>query len=86
MDCPYNRDRVKPDRIRILKRKLEQREAEITDLKEHRQEETEEELFARLEKKYTGETIAEVNSRDNVTEGSVPLWQQRREVMPLWQK
>ena len=70
MDCPSNRDRVKPDRIRILKRKLEQREAEITDLKEHRREETEEELFARLEKKYTGETMAEVNSRENVTEGS----------------
>ena len=59
MECPSNRDRVNPERIRILKRKLEQREAEITDLKEYRREETEEKLFARLEKKYRTETVVE---------------------------
>ena len=59
MECPSNRDRVNPERIRILKRKLEQRETEITDLKEYRREETEEELFARLEKKYRAETVVE---------------------------
>ena len=67
MECPSNRDRVNPERIRILKRKLEQREAEITDLKEYRREETEEELFARLEKKYRTETVVE--NGNNVGEG-----------------
>ena len=54
--CPFSRDRVSvnPGNIQALKRKLAERESEIKELKLKKMEETEEELFARLEKQVPG--------------------------------
>ena len=74
IDCPSSRGRVEPDRVQFLKRKLVEREAEISDLKELKREEpeTEEESIARLEKKYRVQTVAET-SREKETIGDASV-------------